>query len=159
MFTIITTLFTVILILVSLFMILIILLQRANTNAGLGTAFGGGAAESAFGTETGNILTKGTIYASIAFFVICFGLYLGYMSKDTNRKDLMLPDVKIEESAKNTSDADSQSTTLPELQLDDVSENLTESVSKVVTPDPAEKLDKAIPDSLPPVKESDPKSN
>ena len=75
------TVFTFLLIIVCLFLVFVVLLQRANTNAGLGTAFGGGIAESTFGAETGNILTKSTIVASVAFFVISFGLYLGYIAK------------------------------------------------------------------------------
>lgn len=75
------TLFTFVLILVSLFLMLVVLMQRASANAGLGAAFGGGMAESTFGAETGNILTKATIYAAAGFFVLCFGLYLGYLSR------------------------------------------------------------------------------
>jgi len=74
------TLGTVFLIGISLVMILLILMQRSSANAGLGTSFGGGVAESAFGAETGNILTRGTIYTTIAFFVLSFSLYLGHMA-------------------------------------------------------------------------------
>ncbi|HTB80314.1 MAG TPA: preprotein translocase subunit SecG [Opitutaceae bacterium] len=68
---------TFILILVSLFLILVVLAQRAKSDGGMGSALGGGMAESAFGGETGNVLTKATINASIAFFVLSFLLYLG----------------------------------------------------------------------------------
>lgn len=72
--------FTVVLILVSLFMVLIILMQRPRSDSGLGAALGGGgAAESAFGAETGSILSRSTIYCAIFFFVACFLLYLGHM--------------------------------------------------------------------------------
>ena len=95
---IITTFFTLLLILVSLFLILVVLMQRANTNAGLGTAFGGGIAESTFGAETGNILTRSTVGASIAFFIISFGLYLGHMASlgHSTSKDAILPEVEQE---------------------------------------------------------------
>lgn len=82
MSTIFLTLFTFVLILVSLFLVLVILMQRANTNAGLGAAFGGGIAESTFGADTGNILTKATVWATVAFFVLSMGLYLGYMGRE-----------------------------------------------------------------------------
>lgn len=73
-------LFTVILVLASLFMILVILMQRPRSDSGLGAALGGGgAAESAFGADTANVLTKTTIYCCIFFFVVSFGLYLGHM--------------------------------------------------------------------------------
>ncbi len=68
---------TFILILVSLFLILVVLAQRAKSDGGMGSALGGGMAESAFGGETGNVLTKATINATIAFFVLSFLLYLG----------------------------------------------------------------------------------
>lgn len=68
---------TFILILVSLFLILVVLAQRAKSDGGMGSALGGGMAESAFGGETGNVLTKATINAAIAFFVLSFLLYLG----------------------------------------------------------------------------------
>ena len=38
---------------------------------------GGGMTEAAFGADTSNVLSKATIYAAIAFFVIAFSLYLG----------------------------------------------------------------------------------
>lgn len=72
--------FTVLLILVSLFMVLIILMQRPRSDSGLGAALGGGgAAESAFGAETATVLSRGTIYCAIFFFIASFGLYLGHM--------------------------------------------------------------------------------
>jgi preprotein translocase subunit SecG len=72
--------FTAVLILVSLFMVLIILMQRPRSDSGLGAALGGGgAADAAFGAETGNILSRSTIYCAIFFFVVTFGLYLGNM--------------------------------------------------------------------------------
>jgi preprotein translocase subunit SecG len=68
--------FTFVLILISLFLILVVLAQKAKTDGGMGSAMGGGMAEAAFGAETGNVLSKSTINAAIAFFVISFGLYL-----------------------------------------------------------------------------------
>lgn len=72
--------FTVLLILASLLMVLMILMQRPRSDSGLGAALGGGgAAESAFGAETSNILSRSTIYCAIFFFVASFALYLGHM--------------------------------------------------------------------------------
>ncbi len=75
--------FSIILVLVSLFIILIILLQRTGSGAGMGTAMGGGSLESAFGASTGNVLTRGTIYAIVAFFILAFGLYLGTLASSS----------------------------------------------------------------------------
>lgn len=73
---------TFVLILVSLFIVLVVLAQKSK-DGGMGAALGGGAAEAAFGAETGNVLSKSTIYASVLFFVLAFALYLGriYESK------------------------------------------------------------------------------
>mgnify|MGYP003635504394 CR=1 FL=1 len=71
--------FTFILILVSLFMILLVLMQKAKSDGGMGAALGGGAAEATFGADTGNVLTKATINAAVAFFVLSFLLYLGHI--------------------------------------------------------------------------------
>jgi len=62
---------TFVLILVSLFMVLVVLAQKAK-DGGVGAALGGGATEAAFGAETGNVLSKATINAAIAFFVLSF---------------------------------------------------------------------------------------
>lgn len=68
---------TFVLILVSLFLCLIVLMQKAKNDGGMGAAMGGGMAEAAFGADTSNVLSKATINASIAFFVLAFALYLG----------------------------------------------------------------------------------
>ena len=65
------------LIVLSLFLVLIVLAQKAKSDGGVGAAMGGGMTESAFGADTSNVLSKATIYAAIAFFVIAFSLYLG----------------------------------------------------------------------------------
>lgn len=78
--------FTFILILISLFLILVVLAQKAKSDGGVGAAMGGGMAEATFGAETGNVLSKSTINASIAFFVICFGLYLAHIYQHKHGK-------------------------------------------------------------------------
>jgi len=67
---------TFVLILVSLFIVLVVLAQKSK-DGGMGAALGGGAAEAAFGAETGNVLSKSTIYAAVLFFVLAFALFLG----------------------------------------------------------------------------------
>lgn len=86
--------FTFVLIIVSLFLILVVLMQKAKSDGGV-AAMGGGVAESTFGAETGNVLSKATINAAIAFFIIAFGLYLGhiYQSKHRSAADSKLPTV------------------------------------------------------------------
>ena len=71
--------FTVVLVLASLFMIFVVLLQRGS-DGGAGSAFGGGAAESAFGGETNRVLTCATVTTAILFFIVGLGLYLGQIA-------------------------------------------------------------------------------
>ena len=86
---------TVVLILISAFLVLIVLAQKAKSDGGVGAAMGGGVAEATFGAETGNVLTKATINASIAFFVLSFLLYLGhiYQHKHATKVDGALPTI------------------------------------------------------------------
>ena len=58
-------------------------MQKTSQSGGMGAALGGGAAESAFGSDTNNILTKGTVYGIILFFLVALGLYLLYQSQST----------------------------------------------------------------------------
>ena len=85
---------TFVLILISLFMVLVVLAQKAK-DGGVGAAMGGGAAEAAFGAETGNVLSGATIKASIAFFVLSFVLYLGhiYQRKHAVASGSVLPSI------------------------------------------------------------------
>lgn len=72
---------------------------------------GGGMAESTFGTDTVNVLAKGTIYATITFFIICLGLYLGYMASlgETENAGITLPEFQTKNLSENvTSALDSQ---------------------------------------------------
>ncbi|MGC6423570.1 MAG: preprotein translocase subunit SecG [Lentimonas sp.] len=79
--TLLISLLTLVLLLISAFVVLIILMQRTSQSGGMGAALGGGAAESAFGSETNNVLTKGTIYGTIAFFLVSLSLYLIYQAE------------------------------------------------------------------------------
>ena len=95
---------TFVLILVSLFLVLVILMQRGSSSGGMGAAFGGGVAESAFGAETTNILTKATKWAAFAFFIIALVLYLMYMSKtaDSTVSVEALPEMAVAAEAVDT---------------------------------------------------------
>lgn len=76
--------FTFVLIFVSVFLILVVLAQKAKNDGGVGAALGGGMTEAAFGADAGNILSKATINAAIAFFVLSFALYLGHIYQRTH---------------------------------------------------------------------------
>jgi preprotein translocase subunit SecG len=72
----------VILFLVCLLVVLIILMQRPSANAGMGSALGGGAAETVFGGESANVLSKMTTTLTVILFVLSFGLYLGFVARE-----------------------------------------------------------------------------
>ena len=84
MSTLLISLLTLFLLLISAFVFLIVLMQKTSQSGGMGAALGGGAAESAFGSDTNNILTKGTVYGIIAFFLVALGLYLLYQAQSTS---------------------------------------------------------------------------
>jgi preprotein translocase subunit SecG len=84
--SILTGILSVALILVSLFLVLLVLMQKTK-DGGMGAALGGGATESAFGHETGNVLTGATIKAAIAFFTLSLVLYLGGIYKAKHGRD------------------------------------------------------------------------
>lgn len=79
-------LLTGILIFVSLFLILVVLAQKSK-DGGMGAALGGGAAEAAFGADTSNVLSRATRWATIAFFVLAFMLYLGRIYERKHARD------------------------------------------------------------------------
>ncbi len=86
--------FTFLLIIVSVLLVLVVLAQKAKSDGGV-AAMGGGAAESAFGAETNNVLVGTTKTLVISFFIISFGLYLAhlYQSKHQATVDSKLPTV------------------------------------------------------------------
>lgn len=69
-----TFLLSLVLVCTSLFIIVVILMQRPSANAGMGASLGGGAAESAFGSDTTKVLTTCTIRALITFFIVALAL-------------------------------------------------------------------------------------
>ena len=53
-----------------LLLILLVLVQLPKKEAGAGMAFGGAATDALFGAGSGNVLTKVTKYAAVAFFAL-----------------------------------------------------------------------------------------
>ena len=96
MSTLFISLLTLVLILVSAFIVLIILMQRTSQSGGMGASLGGGAAESAFGSDTNNVLTRGTIYGIVLFFVVAMALYLMYQAQAADSSEqLAVPGLMI----------------------------------------------------------------
>ncbi|HZV34882.1 MAG TPA: preprotein translocase subunit SecG, partial [Verrucomicrobiae bacterium] len=65
---------TVVLVLDCLLLGLLIMIQLPKKEAGIGMAFGGGAADALFGAGSGTALSNLTKYTSIAFFVLVLAL-------------------------------------------------------------------------------------
>ena len=74
--------------LVCILVVLVILMQRPSANAGMGAALGGGAAETVFGGESANVLSKMTTTLTVILFVLSFGLYLGFVAREPSVKAL-----------------------------------------------------------------------
>jgi preprotein translocase subunit SecG len=68
--------------LVCILVVLVILMQRPSANAGMGAALGGGAAETVFGGESANVLSKMTTTLTVILFVLSFGRYLGFVARE-----------------------------------------------------------------------------
>lgn len=100
------SLLTLILILISAFVVLLVLMQRTSQSGGMGAALGGGATESAFGSDTNNVLTKATIYSIIAFFVVSLGLFLIYQSKAAEQSPTLNPKELISAADSEAADSD-----------------------------------------------------
>jgi len=79
-------LLTVVLVLNCLLLILLVLIQLPKKEAGLGTAFGGGATDALFGAGSGNALTKMTKYATGVFFVLTLSLSILNAQHSKNRR-------------------------------------------------------------------------
>jgi preprotein translocase subunit SecG len=74
---------TFILVINCLLLILLVLVQLPKKDAGIGMAFGSGAADALFGAGSGNVLTKITKYA--AGFLLVLALGLGYLDDKAHR--------------------------------------------------------------------------
>lgn len=63
--------------------VLFVLMQRPSANAGMGSALGGATSESVFGGEAAGVLSKATVVFITLFFLLCAGLYFGFIAKST----------------------------------------------------------------------------
>lgn len=66
-------------------LVLLVLMQRPKSE-GLGTAFGGGVADSLFGSSAGNVLTKITTWLGVIFFITTISLALLYSRGNAAKK-------------------------------------------------------------------------
>ena len=94
---------TVLLILDCLFLGLLILMQLPKKDAGVGMAFGGGAADALFGAGSGTLLTQLTKYTAAAFFALVF--VLSYLNIHANTSSASQLRMQIEKQSHETAPA------------------------------------------------------
>lgn len=75
-------------VIVSVLLVLLVLMQRPKSE-GLGTAFGGGVADSLFGSGAGNVLTKITTWLGVIFFCTTISLALLYSRTSSGGKSTL----------------------------------------------------------------------
>lgn len=111
-------LLTFVLVLLSIFLVLIVLAQKSKSDGGVGAALGGGMTEATFGADTGNVLATLTRNGTIAFFVICFGLYLAHIARHTAAQEaITLPSIPVPEMTAPAATSDVQVMEAPALEV------------------------------------------
>lgn len=78
------TLLIIIDVAICLLAVLLVMMQRPSQE-GLGAAFGGGVTDQMFGAQTTNVLQRGTVYMTIAFFAV--NLLLSVLIAKSAQKD------------------------------------------------------------------------
>jgi len=99
MVNILISIFMVALLVICGLMTVVILMQKPSANAGMGAALGGGAAESVFGGEAGNMLLKYTIRIAVAFFAVSFIMYMAILANHRISSTVgkgFIPDIKAD---------------------------------------------------------------
>ena len=102
---------TVLLVVNCLLLILLVLVQLPKKDAGVGMAFGGGAADALFGAGSGNVLTKITKWATGIFFGMA--LVLGLVNKSANSSNLPAFEQAVQQKQSQMPAAAPPSTSLP----------------------------------------------
>lgn len=88
--------------------VLLVLMQRPSANAGMGSALGGSISEGALGGEAASVLSKATVIFITLFFILCAGLYFGFVarsSREDTAETLKMEAVKSEPKALVTTEA------------------------------------------------------
>ena len=104
-------LLTVVLVLDCALLILLVLIQLPKKEAGAGIAFGGAATDALFGAGAGNVLTKATKYATVAFFALL--LVIGLAQKSVFKKDSKSFQKAVEQENKQAAAQAPQATAAP----------------------------------------------
>ena len=82
---------TIALVVVCLLMILLVLMQRPKQE-GLGAAFGAGVTDQIWGSQTTNVLQKGTTYMGVLLFVLSLSLAMMKSAQNNRNTGLKLTD-------------------------------------------------------------------
>jgi len=102
---------TVVLVLDCALLILLVLIQLPKKEAGAGIAFGGAATDALFGAGAGNVLTKATKYATIAFFILL--LTIGLVQTRAFNKSSKAFQKAVEQESKQAGASSESTTTAP----------------------------------------------
>ena len=81
---------TILLVVVCLLLIVLVLMQRPKQE-GLGAAFGAGVTDQIWGSQTTNVLQKGTVYLGVLFFVLSLLLAILKAREAAQFSNLNLP--------------------------------------------------------------------
>jgi preprotein translocase subunit SecG len=81
---------TILLVVVCLLLIVLVLMQRPKQE-GLGAAFGAGVTDQIWGSQTTNVLQKGTVYLGVMFFVLSLLLAILKAREAAQFSNLNLP--------------------------------------------------------------------
>jgi preprotein translocase subunit SecG len=88
-----TGILTFLLVIVCVFLCLLILAQKPKKDTGGGLAFGGAATDALFGAGSGDLFTKMTKYATVAFFVIV--LFLSILNAQQSKRKVADPRARV----------------------------------------------------------------
>ena len=88
-----TGILTFLLVIVCIFLSLLILAQKPKKDTGGGLAFGGAATDALFGAGSGDLFTKMTKYATVAFFVIV--LFLSILNAQQSKRKVADPRARV----------------------------------------------------------------
>ena len=122
------------LVITCLLIVLLVLMQRPKQE-GLGAAFGAGVTDLIWGSQTTNVLQKGTVYLGVMFFVLSITLCVLEARKSRQYSGMKVPTAPV--AAAPVSPAAPASTTSTPFEITPAPTAPATETPAVATPDPA----------------------
>ena len=122
------------LVITCLLIVLLVLMQRPKQE-GLGAAFGAGVTDQIWGSQTTNVLQKGTVYLGVMFFVLSITLCVLEARKSRQYSGMKVPTAPV--AAAPVSPAAPASTTSTPFEITPAPTAPATETPAVATPDPA----------------------